>query len=146
MCWQTKKVYILTYEISIIITMIRITIMPMSRKMFNPAPLDTIGSENPSPYENPYLSLSSLCFLCHYLCTPVSPWVRHYPVHPVIPCQALHTSPVINFRVRHWHPPYIYPMNDLLLLIKAVSGFFHINIIYQFNYLMHMCSCIWFEL
>lgn len=42
------------------------------KKMFKPAPLlDTTDSENPSPYENPCLSLSPLCYV--FLSLPLHP-------------------------------------------------------------------------
>lgn len=81
MCWQTKKVYIdirnkyyhnnetENYNARV-------------KKNFKHAPLlDFTDTKKPSPYENPCLSLSPLCYVfCHYLCTPVSPWAHPTPV------------------------------------------------------------------
>lgn len=115
MCWQTKKVYIdirnkyyhnnetENYNARV-------------KKNFKHAPLlDFTDTKKPSPYENPCLSLSPLCYVfCHYLCTPVSPWAHPTPVSHCT--NHLCSNPVYTGIPRSW-----YPMNDFLLLIKACS-------------------------
>lgn len=130
MCWQTKKVFINilnkyhnnetdNYNASV-------------KKMFKPAPLlDITISENPSPYENHYLSLSALGFLCHNLYNLVSPWAHPSPVHPVFPCQPLHKSPVFNSRVRHWYPPYMISDERYLVAHKGLfCCLIHVSILF----------------
>lgn len=69
----------------------------------------------------PFSVTSMFCFcFCHYLCTPGSPWAHPFPVHPVIPCQPLHTSRVFNSRVRDWQPPFMISNERYLTAHKSL--------------------------